>query len=216
MSLFEEARIRKSDDIIDKSVKEIIESFMDDYAREIGFDVKKNPRKLKKTVGDMEFEIAIYSSKYNKTREICDIQYLFVVYYKQLNSDIKIVMRGWGDTGNFHEIETYNKYEKELVCATQLFEKEYRPIIELFENDFNDAVEYFSHIKRYSKYNVSLQFLDQVLGRERIEKLIKKYYKTLSLPYRRQIESYAKGERELDFVLEQNGKYILDNKLIDF
>lgn len=214
------------------TVEEAQDKLYTELAEETSFKYLKSQKCLKKVVNNLVFEIDFFSSKWNKSYEIIDIEASFVLMYKKYGKnrvDNVIAEKnirpksGWYDISTENSWKTtYDELKKELDRVVDLCNK--------FETDFMSAAEYLYN-ELFEDYNVRIDFLVDNLGISKVKEKIKKIY--LDIPVEER-EIYVKIGEELNHRLEigdhtclrmegvktwminrNNWKYIMDNKLME-
>lgn len=200
------------------SVKEYIDSFINEINNEINWKYLKSSRKLKKQINDIVFEINFYSSKYNgvdshvEIRSECRVwcrKYDKSLTVKSSIANISFLMNKeywWDITG-----------EKNRKAVLQLLLQEINTKVISFtsemEADFNSGLLNLIYNHGFSAYSNSIQLLDELLGREEALKVANKYAKAFTQAEQNMIRRFISGESDL--VNEKNLRYMIDNHLIN-
>lgn len=214
------------------TVEEAQEKLYTALAEATSFTYLKSQKCLKKIVNNLVFEIDFFSSKWNKSYEIIDIEASFVLMYKKYGKnrvDSVIAEKnirpksGWYDISTESSLKTtYDELKKELDIVVDLCNR--------FETDFMSATEYLYN-ELFEDYKVRIDFMVDNLGIDKVKEKIKKIY--LDIPVEER-EVYLKIGEELNHRLEigdrtclrmegvktwminrNNWKYIMDNKLME-
>lgn len=214
------------------TVEEAQDKLYTALAEETSFKYIKSQKCLKKVVNNLVFEIDFFSSKWNKSYEIIDVEASFVLMYKKYGKnrvDNVIAEKnirsksGWYDISTENSWKTtYDELKKELARVVDLCNR--------FETDFMSATEYLYN-ELFEDYNVRIDFMVDNLGISKVKEKIKKIY--LDIPVEER-EIYVKIGEELNHRLEigdhtclrmegiktwminrNNWKYIIDNKLME-
>lgn len=217
------------------SVNEAKTMLYSQLAQTIGWKYLKSQNCLKKTVKDLIFEIDFFSSKWNRSGEVVDIEAIFIIMYKKYGKErvnnviAEKTFHPGAESGYWYDIstltsldETYHKLKDELVLVVDLCKK--------FESDYIMATEYL-FTELFDEYHVHLDFIAEHLGVDRIKDKAKEIY--LKIP-QNEVKTYQKIGKELNTMLAKgqyqclrmeglqqwminrnNWKYIIDNHIIE-
>lgn len=185
-----------------------------------GWKLLKSQRCLKKTVGDLVFEIDFFSSKWNVPFERIEVNGGFSIFCKKFDKALNInSLVGHSSikpqNGEWYDISD----EKKLSLATEQIchrlNEDILPLCKSFEKDFANTIKLLAEEENFIKYNIRLQFLDAYAGRNYIIKLAQKYMDTLSDGIKQDIERYKRGDRSKAWMINpSNLKYIIDNDIL--
>ena len=196
------------------SVDETISLFITRLSERTGFKYLKSRRALKNTVGPIVLEILFFSSKWNGEGSV------------EINADLRISYKKYGaastaqstvagvsfrpDNGYWYDISDSDKFENVL----KQFEKDLKDtavdIFIRFETDYESACQYLLDEKFY-EYKVELDFLEEVLGDEKIKYRVNEIVEALTDSERQQIEEYKKGAKNKMWVLNRcNLRFIVE------
>lgn len=196
------------------SVDETISLFITRLSERTGFKYLKSRRALKNTVGPIVLEILFFSSKWNGEGSV------------EINADLRISYKKYGaastaqstvagvsfrpDNGYWYDISDSDKFENVL----KQFEKDLKDtavdIFIRFETDYESACQYLLDEKFY-EYKVELDFLEEVLGDEKIKYRVNEIVEALTDSERQQIEEYKKGAKNRMWMLNRcNLRYIVE------
>lgn len=203
-------------DIDNQMMERIVSSslFIMKLSEATGFKFLKGRLALKKTVGQIVFEVLFFSSKWNDADNI------------EINADFRVSYKKYGVASTIHSIIASKSIEPENNCwfdisteeqfdkTFQLFEEKINMLAvdmsDRFEEDFNLACEYLLDEKFYD-YNVKLDFLEEVLGTEKVKYRIDEIIEALSDSERQQIEDYRGGARNKQWMINRcNMRFIVD------
>ena len=114
------------------------------------------------------------------------------------------------DNGYWYDISDSDKFENVL----KQFEKDLKDtavdIFIRFETDYESACQYLLDEKFY-EYKVELDFLEEVLGDEKIKYRVNEIVEALTDSERQQIEEYKKGAKNKMWVLNRcNLRFIVE------
>ncbi|MCQ2503054.1 MAG: hypothetical protein MJ084_04855 [Saccharofermentans sp.] len=196
------------------SVDETISLFITRLSERTGFKYLKSRRALKNTVGPIVLEILFFSSKWNGEGSV------------EINADLRISYKKYGaastaqstvagvsfrpDNGYWYDISDSDKFENVL----KQFEKDLKDtavdIFIRFETDYESACQYLLDEKFY-EYKVELDFLEEVLGDEKIKYRVNEIVEALTDSERQQIEEYKKGAKNKMWMLNRcNLRFIVE------
>ncbi len=212
-------------------VEEAQEKLYAALAEATSFKYLKSQKCLKKVVNDLVFEIDFFSSKWNKSYEIIDIEASFVLMNKKYGKErvnCVVASKSFCPKSGWYDISTQRKLENTFNDLRINF-KEIVDLCNRFEEDFLLAVEYLYN-NLFDEYNVAIDFIVDNLGVDKSMNKIKEIY--LNIPVKER-ETYKKIEKELNTKLKNgdmtclkmdglktwmcnrsNWKYIMDNKFI--
>ena len=144
----------------------------------------------------------------------------------EINADLRISYKKYGaastaqstvagvsfrpDNGYWYDISDSDKFENVL----KQFEKDLKDtavdIFIRFETDYESACQYLLDEKFY-EYKVELDFLEEVLGDEKIKYRVNEIVEALTDSERQQIEEYKKGAKNKMWVLNRcNLRFIVE------
>lgn len=196
------------------SVDETISLFITRLSESTGFKYLKSRRALKNTVGPIVLEILFFSSKWNGEGSV------------EINGDLRISYKKYGAastahstiaevsfrpaSGYWYDISDSDKFENVL----KQFEKELKDtavdMFRRFEKDYESACQYLLDEKFY-EYKVELDFLEEVLGDEKIQYRVNEIIDTLTDSEYQQIEEYKTGVKNKTWMLNRcNLRFIVD------
>ena len=200
------------------SVKDYIDSFINDINNEINWKYLKSSRKLKKQISDMVFEINFYSSKYNGVDSHVEIRSECRVWCKKydksltIKSSIAIISfltnkeYWWDITGEENRKAILQLLLQEINAKVISFTSE-------MEVDFDNGLLNLIYNHGFSAHSNSIQLLDALLGREEASKAANEYAKAFTQAEQNMIKHFVSGE--CDLVNEKNLRYMIDNHLIN-
>ena len=200
------------------SVDETISLFITRLSENTGFKYLKSRRALKKIVGPIVFEVLFFSSKWNGEGSV------------EINADLRISYKKYGATstaqsiiagisfrpnkGYWYDISDDNKFESVLMQ----FEKELLntavDMCKRFETDLESACQYLLDDKFY-EYKVELDFLEDILGVEKIKYRVNEIVDELTDSQYQQIEEYKNGAKNKMWMLNRcNLRFIVDKGFV--
>ena len=201
-----------------EKVNETISLFISKLSESTGYKYLKSSRSLKKTVGQIVFEVLFFSSKWNDDN-IIEINADFRVSYKKYGaaSTIHGIVASKcfrPDTGYWFDISSEDKFEKTL----NYFEIELQTtVVDLsnrFDKDFKDACQYLLE-EKFNVYHVFLDFLMDVLGKEKVMYRVNEFIEQLSESDKQQIADYKKGIKNKAWMLNRsNIRFVVENGYI--
>ncbi|MCR5147109.1 MAG: hypothetical protein K6B70_07225 [Clostridia bacterium] len=214
------------------TVDEAQEKLYTALAEVTSFKYLKSQKCLKKVIDNLVFEIDFFSSKWNKSYEIIDIEVQFVLtnkkYGKERVNNV-IAEKSFRPKSGWYDISTQTSWNK----TYNDLKNEFAVIVDLcnrFEEDFLSAIEYLYN-ELFEDYNVRIDFVTENLGISNVKEKIEEIYLSIPLEER---ETYKKIRGELNRKLEMgdlrclrmdgvktwmvnrsNWKYVMDSKLMD-
>ncbi|MBQ8967385.1 hypothetical protein [Ruminococcus sp.] len=199
-------------------VNETISLFIGKLSEATGYRYLKSSRSLKKTIGQIIFEVIFFSSKWNDDNYI-GINAEFRVSYKKFGavSTIHSIVASRSfqpDKEYWYDISSKDKFDEIL----KFFEGELRAtVIDLsdrFDKDPEDACRYLLE-EKFSEYHLLFDFLTDVLGEERVMYRVNGFIEQLDESDRQQIADYKKGIRNKTWMLNRsNMRFVVDNGYI--
>ncbi len=169
------------------SVDETISLFITKLSESTGFKYLKSHRTLKKVVGSIVFEVLFFSSKWNEVQE---------------------------KNSYWFDISTEDKFEAVLNLFDKKLHATAVDIADRFAKDIDGACQYLLD-EVFDDYNVALDFLDEMLGTDRIMYRIREISDSLSDTEYQQIKDYRNGARNVQWMLNRcNLHYIVDKGYI--
>lgn len=199
-------------------VNETISLFISKLSETTGYKYLKSSRSLKRSVGQIVFEVLFFSSKWNDDDNI------------EINADFRVSYKKYGaastihgivaskcfrpDTGYWFDISSEDEFEKTL----NYFEIELQTtVVDLsnrFDKDFKDACQYLLE-EKFNVYHVFLDFLMDVLGEEKVMYRVNEFIEQLSESDKQQIADYKKGIKNKTWMLNRsNMRFVVDNGYI--
>ena len=203
------------------SIQEAQDQLFTNISEHTGWKRLKSTHCLKKTVNDLVFEIAFFSSKWNVSFERVEVQCFFNLYCKKFDKALNI-----HSSIGFFKITPPNEEwydisdEEKLFLATKQicnqFDKDILPVCRGLEEDFQNTIIELTTKKNFDKYNLKLQFLDVYAGREHVIQLAQQYTESLPPEIKQDIEKYKQGDRSKAWMCNpSNLKYIIDNCILE-
>ncbi|MCR5541196.1 MAG: hypothetical protein K6F71_10340 [Ruminococcus sp.] len=201
------------------AVDEAIEKLITSLSEAIGWKYLKSQRCLKKTVGDLVFEIDFYSSKWNSSHERVEINAGFSMWNKSydkklnVNSVTATLMYTPEDSGWF-DISTEDKLKKVFVELKERFENTAVYLADMFEQDRTEAAKKLLD-EHFYEYNVHFDLIADILGKDAIKNKAQELYDRLSAEEKQQAVDYINGAKNKSWMLNRsNLRYIIDNGII--
>ena len=200
------------------SVKESIDSFINDINNEINWKYLKSSRTLKKQIRDIVFEINFYSSKYNGVDSHVEIRSECRVWCRKYDKSLTVksaiaTIAFLTDKKYWWDITSERNRKSTLQSLIQEINAKVISCTSEMETDFNSGLLNLIYSHGFSAYSNSIQLIDELLGREEALKAASEYSKSFTSADQHLIKSFSNGETDL--VNEKNLRYMLDNHLID-
>lgn len=199
-------------------VNETISLFISKLSEATGYKYLKGSRSLKKTIGQMVFEVIFFSSKWNDDNDI-EINADFRVSYKKYGaaSTIHSIVAGKSfqpDKGYWYDISNKNKFEEMLKYFEMELQTTAVDLSDRFNEDFEDACQYLLE-EKFNEYHVFFDFLIDVLGEERVMYRVNEFIEQLNESDKQQIADYKKGVKNKAWMLNRsNMRFVADNGYI--
>jgi len=219
MGLFEIKPIVKEKSIL--SVEEAFERLLQQISERIGWKPEKSRRCIKKTIGDLVFQINFYSSKWNKSHEKIEIQCECQLWCKKFDKifNVKSQVGHYqfvDDHAIWWVVTTRNDLSKTIENLCKQIEETVLILSRQFETDFTEAVKTLANKDIYNKYSVRLEFIDIYAGREYAKGIAKDYYDSLSEIMKQDVIRYKQGAKDKAWMINpSNLKYIVDNNILE-
>lgn len=197
-------------------VKECIDSFIMDINHAIDWKYLKSRRMLKKQVNEIIFQIDFYSSKYNDNSRI-EIRSECRVWCRRYDKSLTIKsgianISFLAEAGYWWDIQKENSRENTFQPIIKEIQTKVLPIVEEMEKDYNSGLRELVYRYGFNAFSNSIQFIDEVLGREEAFHAAGEYSKNFSEMERNILKRFARGECKL--VNERNLHYMIENQLI--
>ena len=199
-------------------VNETISLFISKLSETTGYKYLKSSRSLKKTVGQIVFEVLFFSSKWNDDN-IIEINADFRVSYKKFGaaSTIHGIVASKSfrpEQGYWFDISSEDKFEKILKYFEIELQRTAVDLSDRFDKNFMDACQYLLEEKFYA-YHVFLDFLMEVLGKEKVMYRVNDILEQLSESDKQQIDDYKNGNKNKAWMLNRsNMRFVVDNGYI--
>ena len=200
------------------TVEEATEKIFTKLTDSTGWKFLKSQRSLKKTFNtDLNFEILFFSSKWNASGQNVEINAEFRVSYKKFGKlpvDNIIAQVSYQPEGAYwYDISTE---EKLSAVYEELNDRIQRTAVKLyneFELDYKTAAEKLLN-EYFDEYNVRLDFIAEILGKDAVLEKAQKIYDGLSDEMKLEVKEYIKGDRSKKWMINRNNlKYIIDHEL---
>lgn len=200
------------------SVKESIDSFINDINNEINWKYLKSSRTLKKQISDIVFEINFYSSKYNGVDSHVEIRSECRIWCRKYDKSLTVksaiaTIAFLADKKYWWDITSEGNRKSTLQSLVQEINAKVISCTSEMEADFNSGLLNLIYSHGFSTYSNSIQLIDDLLGREEALKAASEYSKSFTSADQHLIKRFSNGETDL--VNEKNLRYMLDNHLID-
>ncbi|MCM1214564.1 MAG: hypothetical protein NC331_03550 [Lachnospiraceae bacterium] len=196
------------------SVKEYLDSFINDINTAINWKYLKSSRKLKKQIGDIVFEINFYSSKYNSVDSHIEIRSECRVWYRKYDAS-NTVKSGIAYIAFLEKKQYWWDIAREkdrnaiLQSLLQEINTKVIPFTSEMEADFDSGLLHLIYSHGLNAYSNSIQLIDELFGREEAIRAAREYAKSFKPMERRMIKQYANEKNTL--VNERNLRYMLEN-----
>lgn len=192
------------------TTKEYIDAFIAEVNEEIQWKYLKSSRTLKKKIGDVVFEIAFYSSKYNGADAQIEIRSECRVWCDYGMVAIFSFLENWDYWWDITSASKCQQVKRGLVVE---IEKKVLPIVSMMQEDFAKGAMAMVTRDSFDRFSGDLQFIDECVGREQAIGLAKSYVDNFSTADWACVKSYLNGTDDL--CNEHNLKYLIDNKLAE-
>lgn len=199
------------------SVEEATQNLYSRLAEATGWKLLKSQRCLKKTVKELVFEIDFFSSKWNVSHQIVEINAEFRLVnknYGKLPVDNVVASMPYNpDGGYWYDISMEEKLNSVFAELSKRINETAVDLCERFETDRRAAAEYL--FERFDEYSVHLDFIADELGAEAVKEKAREICGALSDEVKQQVKDYKNGARNKTWMINRcNLKYIVDNDLI--
>lgn len=186
-----------------------------------GWNFLKSQRCLKKTIGDLVFQINFFTSKWNVSFERVEVQCECQMWCKKFDKTLNVKSQiGYYQfnplNAEWYDISDERKLTIAIEQISKHLDKTVLPLCKAFEEDFTYAAIQLAEENNFKKYHIRLQFLDVYAGREYVYKLAQDYVDSLSDVMKQDMVKYKQGDRSKSWMINpSNLKYIIDNDLLD-
>lgn len=197
---------------------ETISLFISKLSETTGYKYLKSSKSLKKTIGQIVFEVIFFSSKWNDDNNI------------EINADFRVSYKKYGATSSIHsivaskgfqsgkeywyDISSKDKFEETLKYFEMELQTTAVDLSNRFDKDFKDACQYLLE-EKFSEYHVFFDFLIDVLGEESVMYRVNEFIEQLSDSDKQQIADYKKGVKNKSWMLNRsNMRFVVDNGYI--
>lgn len=186
-----------------------------------GWKFLKSQRCLKKTIGDLVFQIDFFTSKWNTSYERVEVQCECQMWCKKFDKELNVNSQiGYYPLNPsnvvWHDISDEQKLSDVIAQISERLNETIMPLSKAFEEDFTSAATQLAEEHNFQKYHIRLQFLDVYVGRQYIYKLARNYVDSLSDVMKQDMLKYKQGDRSKSWMINpSNLKYIIDNDLLD-
>lgn len=199
------------------TVEEATEKIFTKLTDSTGWKFLKSQRSLKKTFKDLIFEILFFSSKWNASGQNVEINAEFRVSYKKFGKlpvDNIIAQVSYQPEGAYwYDISTEEKLSAVYEELNDRIQSTAVKLYNEFELDYKTAAEKLLN-EYFNEYNVRLDFIAEILGKDAVLEKAQKIYDGLSDEMKIEVKEYIKGDRSKKWMINRNNlKYIIDNKL---
>ena len=199
------------------TVEEATEKIFTKLTDSTGWKFLKSQRSLKKTFKDLIFEILFFSSKWNASGQNVEINAEFRVSYKnfgKLPVDNIIAQVSYQPEGAYwYDISTEEKLSAVYEELNDRIQSTAVKLYNEFELDYKTAAEKLLN-EYFNEYNVRLDFIAEILGKDAVLEKAQKIYDSLSDEMKLEVKEYIKGDRSKKWMINRNNlKYIIDNEL---
>ena len=199
------------------TVEEATEKIFTKLTDSTGWKFLKSQRSLKKTFKDLIFEILFFSSKWNASGQNVEINAEFRVSYKKFGKlpvDNIIAQVSYQPEGVYwYDISTEEKLSAVYEELNDRIQSTAVKLYNEFELDYKTAAEKLLN-EYFDEYNVRLDFIAEILGKDAVLEKAQKIYDGLSDEMKLEVKEYIKGDRSKKWMINRNNlKYIIDNEL---
>lgn len=199
------------------TVEEATEKIFTKLTDSTGWKFLKSQRSLKKTFKDLNFEILFSSSKWNASGQNVEINAEFRVSYKKFGKlpvDNIIAQLSYQPEGAYwYDISTEEKLSAVYEELNDRIQSTAVKLYNEFELDYKTAAEKLLN-EYFDEYNVRLDFIAEILGKDAVLEKAQKIYDGLSDEMKLEVKEYIKGDRSKKWMINRNNlKYIIDNEL---
>lgn len=199
------------------TVEEATEKIFTKLTDSTGWKFLKSQRSLKKTFKDLIFEILFFSSKWNASGQNVEINAEFRVSYKKFGKlpvDNIIAQVSYQPEGTYwYDISTEEKLSAVYEELNDRIQSTAVKLYNEFELDYKTAAEKLLN-EYFNEYNVRLDFIAEILGKDAVLEKAQKIYDGLSDEMKLEVKEYIKGDRSKKWMINRNNlKYIIDNEL---
>ena len=199
------------------TVEEATEKIFTKLTDSTGWKFLKSQRSLKKTFKDLIFEILFFSSKWNASGQNVEINAEFRVSYKKFGKlpvDNIIAQVSYQPEGAYwYDISTEEKLSAVYEELNDRIQSTAVKLYNEFELDYKTAAEKLLN-EYFNEYNVRLDFIAEILGKDAVLEKAQKIYDGLSDEMKLEVKEYIKGDRSKKWMINRNNlKYIIDNEL---
>lgn len=199
------------------TVEEATEKIFTKLTDSTGWKFLKSQRSLKKTFTDLNFEILFFSSKWNASGQNVEINAEFRVSYKKFGKlpvDNIIAQVSYQPEGAYwYDISTEEKLSAVYEELNDRIQSTAVKLYNEFELDYKTATEKLLN-EYFDEYNVRLDFIAEILGKDAVLEKAQKIYDGLSDEMKLEVKEYIKGDRSKKWMINRNNlKYIIDHEL---
>lgn len=202
------------------SVEQATQTLYTRLSEAIGWKLLKSQRCLKRTVGELVFEIDFYSSKWNCSFESVQVNAALSVwnksYDKRLSVNSVVASLMYTPSGStWFDITTPQQLDSVYAQLAQRFEDTAVKLAQMFEKDREAAVKTLLD-EHFDEYDLRLDYAAQILGKEAVKNAAQQIYDALSETQKQQVIQYLNGEKSAAWTLNRsNLRFIIDNRLVD-
>ena len=202
------------------SVEQAVQTLLERLSESTGWKLLKSQRCLKKSVGELVFEVDFYTSKWNKSNEYVGVNAGFSVwnksYDKRLSVNSIVASKMLTPKGEqWFDITTQQKLDSVCDELNEMIGQTAVSLADLFEKDRVSAVKKLVD-EHFFEYNVHIDYAAQVLGNDAVMQRAQEICDSLSDKVRQQIPDYKNGAKSAAWMLNRgNLRYIIDNRLIE-
>jgi hypothetical protein len=187
-----------------------------------GWKFLKSQRCIKKKIGDVEFVINFFSSKWNASNEYVGINADLRIVYKKLGKlPVQNVVASYfyhpkvGDDRYWYDISTKEKLDSVIKTLKSEIESTALQLESDMKKNYKEAVKTLFE-KHYEDYDVKLEFVADVLGMDTIVQKVHSIVDALSDEEKQDISDYKNGKRTKNWMLNPtNLRFIVDNNLME-
>lgn len=200
------------------SVDEAITMLMCRLSDSTGFKYLKSQRSLKKTIGQLVFEVLLFSSKWNESRKSVEVDAEFRVSYKKYGpvSTVHSIIASKSlksEEGIWYDISTQDTLDHTYKMLNNKIHSTAVELYNRFVEDTKNACRFLLNDVFY-EYSVALDYLAENLGMEAILFRATEIVGSLNEEQRQQVIDYRNGAKNKSWMINRcNLRFIVDHGL---
>lgn len=204
------------------SVEEATSTVYSELEEFTGWKFVKSQRCMKKKVGDLEFVIHFFTSKWNASHEYVGINADLRIVYKKLGKlPVQNVVASYGyrpkigDDTYWYDISTKEKLDAVIKTLKREIGSTALQLAADMEKDKKEAVKTLLE-KHFEDYHVKLEFAADVLGMDAIVQKAHSIVDALSDEEKQDLSDYKNGKRTKTWMMNPtNLRFIADHNLME-